>query len=216
MSPKRSTDASPLLVVKIGGSLSKSPLLAQWITALTSYPHRLVLVCGGGPFADAVRDAQKIMKFSDAVAHEMALLAMEQYAMALNNLFEIELASTETEIQALHDNGRIALWRPSPMTLKAGELNPGWNTTSDSLSAWLANHLSASALVLIKSLDIKTTNTISELILNEVVDASFQDHLKEMPVYIAGPVSLKTASHLLSQGKYPGVSPYFSSQKIAS
>lgn len=216
MSPKRSTDTSPLLVVKIGGSLFKSPILAQWVRALKIYPHRLVLVCGGGPFSNAVRDTQKIMHFNDIAAHKMALLAMEQYAIALNNLFELDLASSISEIQKLHDKGNIALWCPSPMTLGACELNPSWNTTSDSLSAWLADQLSASALILIKSLDIKTTHTISELVANEVVDRSFQDYLKKTPAYVAGPACLQNASHLLSQGEYPGTPLFFSSQKIAS
>ncbi len=216
MSLKRSTDASPLLVVKIGGSLFKSSRLARWVRALKTYPHRLVVVCGGGPFSDAVRDNQKIMRFNDIAAHEMALLAMEQYAIALNNLFDLALASSVPEIQKLHDQGHIALWRPSLMTLEACELNPSWNTTSDSLSAWLADQLSASALILIKSLDIKTTNKISELIANEVIDRSFQDYLKKTPAYIAGPACLKNASHLFSQGEYPGVPLFYSSQKIAS
>jgi len=176
----------------------------------------LVLVCGGGPFSNAVRDTQKIMRFNDIAAHEMALLAMEQYAIALNNLFELELASSTSEIQKLHDKGRIALWRPSTMTLQASELSPSWNTTSDSLSAWLADQLSARALILIKSIDIKTTNTISELVANEIVDRSFQDYLKKTPTYIAGPANLKNALQLFSQGAYPGTPLFLCSQKIAS
>ena len=213
---KRSIDATPLLVVKIGGSLYKSYRLAQWVRALKTYPHRLVVVCGGGPFSDAVRDTQKIMRFNDTAAHEMALLAMEQYALALNNLFDLDLASTISDIEKLHTKGHIALWRPSPMTLKASDLNPSWNITSDSLSAWLANQLSASALILIKSIDIKTTNIISELAADDVIDPSFQDYLKEIPVNIAGPDCLKNASRLLSRGEYPGVPVFHSSQKIAS
>ena len=43
-------------------------------------------VAGGGVFADAVRSAQQRFTFSDAAAHAMALLAMEQYAALLADL----------------------------------------------------------------------------------------------------------------------------------
>ena len=81
--PAKSRTETPLLVAKLGGSLHAAPELPVWIAALKNWPHRLTLVCGGGPFADAVRSAQPKMGFSDATGHAMALLAMEQYALAL-------------------------------------------------------------------------------------------------------------------------------------
>ena len=83
------------LVVKIGGSLWRSPLLARWIAALRAFPGPLTIVPGGGPFADAVRAAQPTMGFSDRAAHKMAVLAMEQYGLALVDKFAgLESAAT--------------------------------------------------------------------------------------------------------------------------
>ncbi len=71
------------LVVKLGGSLHASPALADWLAALKACRPPLTIVPGGGPFADTVRAAQKAMRYDDGTAHAMAVLAMEQYALAL-------------------------------------------------------------------------------------------------------------------------------------
>ena len=52
--------AAPL-VVKLGGSHAGSALLRPWLRAIEAAAGRVVLVPGGGPFADAVRDAQATM-----------------------------------------------------------------------------------------------------------------------------------------------------------
>ena len=72
--------------VKLGGSYAFSTHLKDWIDAIAACPGRVVVAPGGGPFADAVRMAQAKMGFDDRAAHQMALLAMDQYGCALANL----------------------------------------------------------------------------------------------------------------------------------
>ncbi len=142
------------LVVKIGGSLWRSPLLARWIAALRVFPGPLTIVPGGGPFADAVRAAQPTMGFSDRAAHKMAVLAMEQYGLALVDKFAgLESAATPEGAGAVHASGSIAVWRPSAM---ASDLRvaASWDVTSDSLSAIHAHDSGAARLLLIKSVDV--------------------------------------------------------------
>ena len=73
-------------IVKLGGSHAFSPHLKNWLDAIAGCAGCAVVVPGGGPFADAVRMAQPRMGFDDRAAHEMAVLAMEQYGCALTNL----------------------------------------------------------------------------------------------------------------------------------
>ena len=69
----------------------------------------MVLVPGGGPFADAVRAAQPRMGFDDRAAHAMALLAMEQYGCALANLAQgLSLAASVAAIRRVLRGGRRA------------------------------------------------------------------------------------------------------------
>ena len=73
-------------VVKLGGSYAFSTHLKDWIDAIAACPGLVVVAPGGGPFADVVRMAQPKMGFDDHAAHQMALLAMDQYGCVLANL----------------------------------------------------------------------------------------------------------------------------------
>lgn len=214
MPPK--TEARPLVVAKIGGSLHASPDLARWIAALKNYPHRLTLVSGGGPFADAVRAAQPKIGFPDTAAHAMAVLAMEQYALALASLHDLDLAGTREEIEAIQAHGRIALWRPSPMVGAARDIAPGWDVTSDSLAAWLARETNAAALLMIKSVDVGVDLALRDLVSAGVVDPAFPTYVDGTPVFVAGPRALADAAQLLTGGALPGLPVATSTQKIAS
>ncbi len=202
---REATDgARPLLVAKIGGSLHASPDLTRWIAALRRWPHRLTLVAGGGPFADAVRAAQSRLGFDDRTAHVMAVLAMEQYALALSQLHGLDLAATPQEIETLHARGRPALWRASPMVTAAPDIAPGWDVTSDSLAAWLARRSGAQALLMIKSVDVGADRALQSLVSAGVVDPAFPAYVDGTPVVVAGPGALASAGERLAGGALPG------------
>ena len=213
---KSNSNARPLLIVKIGGSLHASPYLSAWIEALKKYPHRLTLVCGGGPFAETVRQTQRQMRFNDVAAHAMALLAMEQYSLALASLFGLECATTISEMDALHARGSIALWRPTRLINEANDIFTNWDVTSDSLAAWLAHKTGANAMILVKSIDIDPTTTLAEAAALQYVDVAFPFYAEAMPVCVAGPRALPEALSRLSEGVLPGVPLSVSLQKAAS
>jgi aspartokinase-like uncharacterized kinase len=73
-------------VIKVGGGLLSQPgALDRIATALTAVGrhHRILVVPGGGPFADVVRDIDRCAGLSADAAHWMAILAMEQFAHLL-------------------------------------------------------------------------------------------------------------------------------------
>jgi hypothetical protein len=143
-----------LTVVKLGGSYAFSPELPGILAAIEEAAVPVVLVPGGGPFADAVRDAQPRMGFDDRAAHRMALLAMAQYAEALACLHDgLRIAANLAAIGAALDAGEKAVWSPWPMADGLETLPESWDLTSDSLSAWLAAKLGASRLLLLKHRD---------------------------------------------------------------
>jgi aspartokinase-like uncharacterized kinase len=142
-------------IVKLGGSLIRSPRLPALLAGLAEAGAPLVIVPGGGPFADTVRAAQPIIGFSEEAAHRMAILAMEQTAFALADL-EPRLApcADERSFTRARKAGHAALWMPVPLALDA-EVPANWEVTSDSLAAWLAIRLKAARLTLIKSADVE-------------------------------------------------------------
>jgi 5-(aminomethyl)-3-furanmethanol phosphate kinase len=131
-----------MIVVKLGGSYAYSPLLRPWLNAIEAARGEAVIVPGGGPFADSVRAAQPRMGFGDHAAHEMALLAITQYAVALVSLSKaLVLASSLGSIQAALIAGRVPVWSPWPMLRDSEDVPASWDITSDALSIWLAGRL---------------------------------------------------------------------------
>ena len=128
-------------VVKLGGSHAFSEHLAGWVEAIADCAGHVIVVPGGGPFADAVRDAQPKIGFDDAAAHHMALLAMEQYGCALASLNgAFVLANSANAMERALDARQVPVWMPSRMALAAADIPASWEITSDSLAAWLAGH----------------------------------------------------------------------------
>ncbi|MDF9393678.1 MULTISPECIES: amino acid kinase [Methylococcus] len=134
-------------VVKLGGSLGRSPTLTPWLRTLKN--SRVVIVPGGGEFADTVRRAQGHLGFGDEAAHAMAILAMAQYGLMLKGLEPaLETAWDPPALRTVLEEGKSAIWLPHPDGIA---VKPGWEITSDSLAVWLAGRIGASDLVLIKS-----------------------------------------------------------------
>jgi len=141
-----------MIVVKLGGSLAKARTVHGWLTALARGKGRAVVVPGGGAFADTVRGEQERLQFSDRAAHRMALLAMEQYALALADLCaEMTACVSERDMREALARGSIPVWLPTMMVLSDIDIPESWGVTSDSLAAWLARELGAGRLILVKS-----------------------------------------------------------------
>ena len=73
-------------IVKIGGSWIKNQKLSLLISSLQKFvDEKIVLVAGGGIFADAVREIYKLNKISEEKAHFLALKATELLLIIWNH-----------------------------------------------------------------------------------------------------------------------------------
>ena len=172
-------------VIKIGGSLYASRRLQEWLDTLQALgSHQLVIVPGGGPFADRVRDADKQFGLEPALAHHMAVLAMQQFAYLMASLCPgLQLASSREEIHACWEEGETAIWEPYPLVSRQCELPKTWEVTSDSLAAWLAGHLSVTQLLFVKSAPQTLSGmTVSQLQAHGCVDAVLPGLLTGSPI----------------------------------
>ena len=126
------------------------PHIKDWLAAIAAEAGAIVIVPGGGPFAEAVRSAQASMGYDDGAAHGMALMAMAQFGRALQNLNPaLRLTASRSAIPRALKDGKVPVWSPEPMA-RAAALPETWELTSDSLAAWLAGALGAGRLVLVK------------------------------------------------------------------
>lgn len=135
----------PPCVVKVGGSLYSwpefGPRLQQFLAGL-AHP-RVVLVPGGGPFADAVRAADRAHVLGEEAAHWLALRSL---SLAANFLAAL-----------VPDLGGITLLDAFAFALedeaRPDHLPHSWNATSDSLAARVAHVVGADRVILLKSAD---------------------------------------------------------------
>lgn len=170
-------------VVKIGGSLSRDPMLEEWLAQLTDFGGgRVVIVPGGGDFAEQAREHQAIWRFGDVAAHNMAVLAMAQFALMMQGLSRrLVIAATDAQIRAALHAGRVAVWAPLDLLFQEANRLTSWEVTSDSLAAWLANRLNAERLVIVKSCEIGQERSIDEYAALGIVDSSFAGFTHDAP-----------------------------------
>ena len=143
-----------MIIVKIGGSLYNSPYLKEWLNQLTCLDgQQIVIVPGGGPFADQVRKASEKWNIDDISAHHMAVLAMQQYAFLLSSInSNLELLYSYKDIT----NQKLMVWLPYRDVSNECDYPKNWQTTSDSLAVWLTCQLSAQNMSIVKSAEVES------------------------------------------------------------
>lgn len=198
-------------VVKLGGSLLGSPELKQWLDTLVTHSDgRVLIVPGGGLFADAVREAQALSGVDDVLAHRLALLAMDQYGWLLTGLCpQLAVASTELEIAERGWQHRAIIWLPSHMALADERIPASWSVTSDSLAAWLAQTVAAERLILVKSVACgEGAMPADQLSADGVLDSSFREFSSQLgcPIHVVHKSAHRAFVAALSRGEeMPGV-----------
>lgn len=160
-----------ITVIKLGGSLLNASALPACLAAAGRYAGNILIVPGGGVFADQVRSAQKLWDFDDSAAHRMAILAMQQMALLFNSLQPtFALFHRVSGVSALPNT---AIWSPSPDELDEAGVEASWDVTSDSLAAWLAGRVGADELILVKSCMLAADMSLFELQQQGIIDAGF-------------------------------------------
>lgn len=162
-------------VVKLGGSLARDPLLPHWVKLFAEHGGgHVVIVPGGGPFADAARDAQAAWPLNDVTAHNMAILGMAQFGYLLQGLCPtLVTARNVAEVEVVLENGKVAVWLPFDLLREAPDELTSWDVTSDSLALWLASQLSAAHVTLVKSCEIPVAQDWDALAAAGIVDRRF-------------------------------------------
>jgi 5-(aminomethyl)-3-furanmethanol phosphate kinase len=155
------------VVIKIGGSLIKeapelvdrlvkefgsgSPKIPDEGYASEGYASEgltcsILIVPGGGAFADAVRKTDESFSLSADAAHWMAILGMEQYACYLLD------KSYAVAIDSIADLPLgVSVLFPYRLLRKEDPLPHTWDVTSDTIAAWVAKQIGA---ILIKATDV--------------------------------------------------------------
>jgi dihydroneopterin aldolase len=191
-----------LTVVKVGGSFARSPLLTGIAKAVADGAGRVVVVPGGGPFADCVRREQTRVGYSDGAAHRMALLAMAEFAFALVDRDpRLVTAASASAIRSAVEKGTGPVWLPLNILAGRPDIPETWEMTSDSLAAWLAVKLKATRIIFLKRASPRSV-ALKDLVSAGVLDALSPHYLGRagVPAWLCGTPHIKKLGAALASG----------------
>jgi 5-(aminomethyl)-3-furanmethanol phosphate kinase len=148
--------ARPLTVIKVGGALASIPGALERVCAVlgtVAREHRVVIVPGGGPFANAVRQFDRTVGVSPDAAHWMAILSMDQYAHVLAERIPGAVLAEDVGAlgEMLEGDAQPVVLAPSRWMRSADVFPHSWEVTSDTIAAFIAGALDASQLILVKA-----------------------------------------------------------------
>jgi dihydroneopterin aldolase len=148
------------------------------------------------------------MGFDDRAAHEMAVLAMDQYGCALaHHGVPLRRAASAAAIRNVLRAGGVPVWSPAQMVRGERDIPWCWDVTSDSLAAWLAGRLGAKRVVLVKHAEVAAGPLrADDLVAGGILDPAFPRFLRASgaEASIAGPAGHSKAAVAIRNGELVG------------
>jgi aspartokinase-like uncharacterized kinase len=144
-------------VIKVGGSLAETPGVLKELCVEVSQiakKYSILVIPGGGKFADAVRELDSKFALPAAISHKMAILAMDQYGLLLSHLIPDGCTCESLQdAKRLIKSGGVTVFLPSKSLSREDPFEPSWDVTSDSIAAYFAIKLKAKKLILATDVD---------------------------------------------------------------
>ena len=175
----------PLVVVKVGGSLLGWPplpaRLGEYLEARAG--DRIVVVVGGGPAADWIRDLDRLHGLGPGRSHALALRSLDLSAHVLSALLPtLAVVDSIASFGAIWEAGRLPLLAPRRFADGDDPLPHSWDVTTDTIAARLAARLGASELALLKSAPLPEGANPVEAARLGLVDRAFPEASKLLEV----------------------------------
>jgi aspartokinase-like uncharacterized kinase len=149
-------------VIKIGGSLAEDPAALRVLCnrlGEIAKKYRVVVVPGGGKFADVVREFDQQFALSSDVSHRMAILGMDQFGLLLSQIIPNSCATyLLNDAKQLSEIRAVPIFLPSRLMFEEDSLEHSWDVTSDSIAAYIASRLNADKVILVTDVDGIFTN----------------------------------------------------------
>lgn len=146
------------IVVKIGGKILKrreevESVLNQFRTLIeNNLLETIVIIPGGGIFANFVRHIDNTLNIGDDISHWMAIYSMNFNGKILSRRYPyLEKTEEFSELKLTKENMRVFL--PFKYLYQTDELPHSWDVTSDSIALHIAYKLGYKECYLIKDID---------------------------------------------------------------
>lgn len=146
------------IIVKIGGKiLENKENLASTISQFkhiceNNIVQKIILIPGGGTYANFVRKLDKKISIGDELSHWMAIFAMNYNGIRINQEY-LQLTCFTNLNELKKSKEKIAIFLPYDFLYQLDELPHSWSVTSDSIAVYIAHQLGLKDCFLIKDID---------------------------------------------------------------
>lgn len=132
-------------VVKLGGSLFPDYAI-RLCNSLAG--KDVLLICGGGEFANKIREYDKRVKFSGTASHKTAILCMDMLGILLaDKVDHAEAVYSLEDAKKVLGRGNIPILLPYKLFQYLDPLEHSWKVTSDSIAVYISWLLKSKILI---------------------------------------------------------------------
>jgi hypothetical protein len=170
------------VIFKIGGKILEDfDNLNSTISQLRQlYKKKLIsnviLIPGGGSFANFIRNAYSELRFTEELAHWMGIISMNYNGLELIKKFpNLEVTEDFNRLKNLKNS--FFLFLPFQFLKNNDKLPHSWDATSDSIALFLAKELGLNECFLIKDVDGILNN--NNQVIKEISTLEFKE-MKEL------------------------------------
>jgi aspartokinase-like uncharacterized kinase len=163
-------------IFKIGGKiLENSKNIESTISQLTqlyeeNILQKILLIPGGGSYANFIRTVDEELKLGDGLAHWMAVYSMNYNGIELNRKYP-KLECIE-ELKPFQDAQKMfCIFLPYNYLRNHDTLPHSWDVTSDSIALYVANELNLNQCFLIK--DVEGIYSINKELIKKITTLQY-------------------------------------------
>lgn len=158
-----------MIVVKVGGSLLDHPPLGAGLRRwLQEQSDRCLLIPGGGPAADVIRQYHRIHQLPEEFSHWQAIRMMDVNGHLLRHLVDNAADVMDVFSTCEHDV----------------DLEHSWRVTSDAIAARIAEVRGIRELLMLKSVDLPNCIGWAEAAERGLVDHSFGEIVERSAIRV--------------------------------
>ena len=169
------------IIVKIGGKILEDK--ANLESTIMQFKHicennivqKIIIIPGGGTYANFVRMLDKKISIGDELSHWMAIFAMNCNGIEISQKYnDIKDFNNLDELKKSKE--KIVIFLPYDFLYQLDELPHSWSVTSDSITVYIAHHLGLKDCFLIKDIDGIISN--KNEILKELTTSEYKNRRK--------------------------------------
>ncbi|MBP2172133.1 aspartokinase-like uncharacterized kinase [Methanococcus voltae] len=151
-----------IVILKIGGSLTLNceNLLKELkiqIKELNDINNliktKLLIIPGGGNFANNVRDIYEKTNLSDDGAHKLATLCTDLTGVYMKDISNVKTANNIYDVKDMFRYEDLLIFLPSNLILSTDKLPRSWDVTSDSFAGYIADLIDCKKLIIATDVD---------------------------------------------------------------